>query len=247
MAGVFRIVVTEAHILYYANMVVPDKYRVSFTKCALNMISSKGGSTQYLLEDDEAHRVLIQVINDIDWRVSGELDNFWVELINYLLKSRECEGIEWVNSTELFDLSSIDIPHSHTSHTSNASTTPHTFIGGKRKVRVEKVRIDLEDPDNIYLADLPREHPYRNQPVAGLYHRWHCWKGEDVTHDVNDRDRWWGASPWSLIPLKQHNPRPIAHMSYNELEDAGGFWTKSSDWSKTKLPARKRGDLTPPN
>ena len=104
----------------------------------------------------------------------------------------------------------------------------------------------------MFLADLPYEHPLRNRPVAGLYHRWHCWNGEDITIDFKDRDdswRWWGASAWGYIkkPCEAKNPRPIAHMTYNELESCGGFWTKSSDWSTDKQPKRKQGELNPPN
>ena len=101
----------------------------------------------------------------------------------------------------------------------------------------------------MFLADLPLDHVDRNHPVAGLFHRWHSWKGEDITVALCDRDetwRWWGASPWKLIPLKARNPMPISSMTYNELEAAGGFWTSTSDWATEKLPPRKPGELTPP-
>ncbi len=93
----------------------------------------------------------------------------------------------------------------------------------------------------MLLNELPREHPLRNKPVGGLFHRWHCWQGDPV---IKHEKEWWGVSAWKRIPPTEESyvPMPIASMTYNELEDAGRFWTESSDWTddKTLHPKPKK-------
>lgn len=106
----------------------------------------------------------------------------------------------------------------------------------------------------MYLHDLPEAHPDRNRPVKGLYHRFHSWRGEDITIPAAERDtymnkngnpwKWWGATGWKMVPLDAKNPWPIAEMTYNELAK-NGFWTRDSDWATTEQPPRKRGELKP--
>ena len=101
----------------------------------------------------------------------------------------------------------------------------------------------------MFLADLPKEHPDRNRSVGGMFHRWHCWKGGDITVAKDQRGedwQWWGASAWKRIPKVEEarNPMAIASMTYNEIEEHAPFWTRQCDWAAEKLPARKKGELS---
>lgn len=89
----------------------------------------------------------------------------------------------------------------------------------------------------MLLHELPYDHPLRNRPVGGSWHRWKCWQGEAG-------DEWFTVSAWKRIPPvgEAYVDMPIAKHSYNELEELGGFWTKGSEWceDKTLYPKPKR-------
>lgn len=93
----------------------------------------------------------------------------------------------------------------------------------------------------MLLHELPKEHPLRNQPVGGMFHRWECWQGDPV---IAHEEEYWSVSAWKRIPPvgEAYVDMPISKHSYNELEELGGFWTKGSEWTddKTLHPKPKR-------
>lgn len=101
----------------------------------------------------------------------------------------------------------------------------------------------------MLLHTLPEEHPARNKPVAGFFHRWFCWNGENTQTPISERDktwRWWGVSPWKLIPLPQEgkNPMPVSKYTYNELIQMNSIWATEGEWSTDKSePKYKIGEL----